>query len=231
MTNNNSHRAKNILIAIVMVLFTSLIAPKLPNSVTKYLENPIIKIGLFLLIAYLATKDLPTAMIAVVAVLVSYQTLSVHKITETVIKKTEEILSRNQEPVNRIDNHIEPKLAEAHNINQNYQNYNNHPIIKEDKEFNDKLLIPNEPKEVTPSPPDNITINKKLMTKMLKGDCKNVEYNVQQTTNFDLVNGDPHTLTNVMAQDYKPTFQCSNNPNIIDENAYDKDFISYQPLN
>lgn len=228
MTNINSHRAKNILTAIVLVLFTSLIAPKLPHSVTKYLENPIIKIGLFLLIAYLATKDLPTAMIAVVAVLVSYQTLSVHKITDTVIQKTEEILKRVP---TQVDNHIEKELANAHNINHNYQNYNNHPVIHENKEFNNNLLIPNEPKVITPPPRDNVTVNKKLMTKMLKGDCHNVNYNVPEATDFDLVNGDAHTLTNVMAREYKPTFQCSNNPNIIDENGYDKDFVSYQPLN
>lgn len=95
MTNINlpkNSRAINIIVAIVLVLFASLAAPKLPKSITKYLENPILRFVIFVGIAYLATKDIITAIIAAIAVLISYQTLSVHKITDTVMDKTKTLI-------------------------------------------------------------------------------------------------------------------------------------------
>jgi hypothetical protein len=87
-----NNRAVNIIVGIVLVLFASLAAPKLPRSITQYLENPILRFVIFVGIAYLATKDIITAIIAVIAVLISYQTLSVHKITDTVMDKTKVLL-------------------------------------------------------------------------------------------------------------------------------------------
>ena len=231
MTNLNSHRANNILIAIVLVLFSSLVAPKLPRSVTKYLENPIVKISLFLVIAYLATNDLPSAIIAIIAVLVSYQTLSVHKITDTVIKKTKDIINNttnNQIPNNQIPNNQD--INNAYNVNNNQQEYNNHPNVSNNPEFEKKLMVIPKPELISSAPPDVITNNKKQMIKSLKGDINQVEYNIPDAINFDLVNGDVNTLTNTMAQELKPIFKCYENPNIIDSNGFDNSFVSYLPL-
>ena len=101
-----NNRAVSIIGAIILVLFASLAAPKLPRSITQYLENPILRFAIFVGIAYLATKDIITAIIAVIAVLISYQTLSVHKITDTVMDKTKILLDNvNTEAVKQSAQH------------------------------------------------------------------------------------------------------------------------------
>ena len=88
-----SNRVVSIILAIILVLFASLAAPKLPRSITKHLENPWLRFIIFIGIAYIATQDLVTAIIAVIAVLVSYQTLAVHKITDTVMNRTTQLIN------------------------------------------------------------------------------------------------------------------------------------------
>jgi hypothetical protein len=92
---SQSERVIGTILAIVLVLFASVAAPKLPKSVVKHLENPLIRLIIFISIGYLATRDLITAIIAVIAVLVSYQTLSVHKLTDNMIKKTNDVINEN----------------------------------------------------------------------------------------------------------------------------------------
>ena len=94
-----SDRVISIILAIILVLFASLAAPKLPRSITKYLENPWLRFIIFIGIAYMATHDLVTAIIAVIAVLVSYQTLSIHKITDTIMDKTTELMNTIPFPI------------------------------------------------------------------------------------------------------------------------------------
>jgi hypothetical protein len=109
MNINNKINSENIrvittVVGIFLVLFASLAAPKLPRKYTVYLENNYVRIGIFLLIAYLATIDIPTAIIAVVAVLVSYQTLSQQITTEVILNETNHLLNKipyfNTHPVN-----------------------------------------------------------------------------------------------------------------------------------
>jgi len=99
MQKSESNRVVSIILAIILVLFASLAAPKLPRSITKYLENPWLRFIIFIGIAYMATKDLVTAIIAVVAVMVSYQTLAIHKITDTVMHKTNELINTIPFPI------------------------------------------------------------------------------------------------------------------------------------
>jgi hypothetical protein len=83
------------LIIISLVIFSSLIAPKLPPSYLKIVDNMFVKFLLFTGIAYLATCDLVSAIIATIAVMVTLQTLSVHKITDKLIEETKTILQNN----------------------------------------------------------------------------------------------------------------------------------------
>jgi hypothetical protein len=91
--NSENIRVSTTVIGIFLVLFASLAAPKLPRKYTIYLENNYVRIGIFLLIAYLATIDIPTAIIAVVAVLISYQTLSQQITTEVILNETNNLLN------------------------------------------------------------------------------------------------------------------------------------------
>jgi hypothetical protein len=117
------------------------------------LENPIVKIILFLIIAYIATIDIVIAIIAVIALLISYQTLISYKITNHVIDKTNEIVNEkfsnnnellsqpslihtafNQKPSNPINNllfsqrykeHLSQNLSEKNKYNLNNKDYCN----------------------------------------------------------------------------------------------------------
>jgi hypothetical protein len=74
------------MIGLFLALYAGLAAPKLPKYITLYFDNPMFKLGVMFLIAYMATKDPPVAIIASVALLVSLQTLSSQKTTDKVVK-------------------------------------------------------------------------------------------------------------------------------------------------
>jgi hypothetical protein len=88
-----NNRVVNTILGIILVLFASLAAPKLPKQYTQKLQDPWLRFAILLLIAYLATKDLVTAIIAVVAVLITFQTFAVQEITDNVMNKTKDMLT------------------------------------------------------------------------------------------------------------------------------------------
>jgi len=57
---------------IILILYASVIAPKLPNWIMPYLEEPIVKIIIVLIIGLLATKDPTAAIIATIGVTITY---------------------------------------------------------------------------------------------------------------------------------------------------------------
>ena len=93
--NNKDLSIIKSLIVISLVIFASLIAPKLPPSYLNIIDNMFVKFLLFTGIAYLATCDLVSAIIATIAVIVTLQTLSVHKITNKIIDETKIIVNNN----------------------------------------------------------------------------------------------------------------------------------------
>jgi hypothetical protein len=101
--SSQSERVVGTILAMVLILFASLAAPKLPKSISKNLENPVLRLLIFISIGYLATKDIVTAIIAAIAVLVSYQTFSVNKITDNLMKQTNDVLN-NAQSSNKISN-------------------------------------------------------------------------------------------------------------------------------
>jgi len=104
--NNNNNRVVSIILSIILIFFASFAAHKLPKSATLYLENIWFRFFIFCSIAYLATKDLVASIIATIAVMISYQSLAVHKITDTVIDKTKQLLNSSSNipvPYNNID--------------------------------------------------------------------------------------------------------------------------------
>jgi hypothetical protein len=108
MINNDSNRVISLITGVILILFASLIAPKLPYSYSKYLENPMVKIILFTLIAYISSKDIVIGIIAVIALLISYQTLSVSKITNDVINKTNEVIAEQFNNIPKPAFHLTP---------------------------------------------------------------------------------------------------------------------------
>ena len=119
-------------IAIFLILFTSIAASKLPKSISKHLENPIIILIVFSLIGYLATKDFTIAIIAVIALIISYQNLSFHKLTNIMIKKTNKVINDNKllnnnynEETNDDNNKLNDYNEETNDYNEETNDYNN----------------------------------------------------------------------------------------------------------
>ena len=96
--NNKDISIIKSLFVISLVLFASIIAPKLPSCYLEIIDNMFVKFLLFTGIAYLATYDLVSAIIASIAVLVTLQTLSVHRITNNIIDATKQILEYDIQP-------------------------------------------------------------------------------------------------------------------------------------
>lgn len=63
-------------LAMLLVLYAALAAPKLPRNVAKLFDNTFVKLGYMFLMAYLVTKDPSVAIISSVALLVTIQTLA-----------------------------------------------------------------------------------------------------------------------------------------------------------
>jgi hypothetical protein len=77
----------------------------------------VVRFFVFTAIALLATKDLMTAIIAVIAVMVAYQTLNLHKITDTVLDKTQQMIDSTPKLIRNPDFSqlplpSQPKLAD-----------------------------------------------------------------------------------------------------------------------
>lgn len=64
------------ILTIILIVYASLAAPRLPENVAALFDNPIVKLILFFLIVYLAKHNATIAIIAAVAVLVSLMTLN-----------------------------------------------------------------------------------------------------------------------------------------------------------
>ena len=78
---------------IILILYASVIAHKLPDYIITYLENSIVKILIVFIIGLLAIKDQIAAIIATICVAITYLFISENKINNNIknIIKNEEI--------------------------------------------------------------------------------------------------------------------------------------------
>lgn len=91
--NLDNNKVFSSVIAILLVLYGSLAAPKLPKNVALLFKNDIFKFLIIFMIAFMASKDTSIAIIASVGFLVSLQTLSFYE-TNNKILEVVEIKSR-----------------------------------------------------------------------------------------------------------------------------------------
>jgi hypothetical protein len=71
-TNFFNNKYLKAVLYIILILYASLIAPKLPDWILPYLEYPIVKIFIIFIIGLLATQDPTAAIIATIGVTVTY---------------------------------------------------------------------------------------------------------------------------------------------------------------
>ena len=88
--DETTNKAKKVLenkyvystIMLFLVMYGSLAAPKLPDFISSWFENPIIRLVLLFLIAFISSKDYSVALIVALGVSVTLQTQVVHKLNK-----------------------------------------------------------------------------------------------------------------------------------------------------
>ena len=82
-------------LSLFLVMYGGLAAPKLPITVTKYFDMPVVRVLVFFLIAYLSTKNQSLALITAVGLVITLQTLSKQKmnmeLVDTLIGKVRSV--------------------------------------------------------------------------------------------------------------------------------------------
>ena len=81
--DNNKYLSTGL--ALFLVLYAVLAAPKLPTYIARLFDNTFFKIFIFFLIAYSAHKDPTVAIIAAIGVMVSLHTLNRIKVGDRVM--------------------------------------------------------------------------------------------------------------------------------------------------
>jgi hypothetical protein len=106
----NSNKIMNSVVAIFLILYAVLAAPKLPKSVAKVFDYTLVKLVYMFLIAYLATKNPSVAIISAATLLITIQTLSSY---DTADKIVDAVQSNNVVAVEtRSDVPLSPARAE-----------------------------------------------------------------------------------------------------------------------
>lgn len=67
------------ILSLALLIYAGVAAPRLPPSVTQYLDYSVVRFAIFFAVAYFARSNPTVALISAIAVLVTLQTLSAHK--------------------------------------------------------------------------------------------------------------------------------------------------------
>jgi hypothetical protein len=246
MSTSGKNRVVNTILAIVLVLFASLAAPKLPRNITKYLENPNLRFVIFVAIAYLATQDLVTAVIATIAVLVSYQTLAVQQITDKIMDKTKQMLHQYKlnglnslTNMNSIedDSSILPLMYTNMNNESSEPVMNSMPVMTSEPSasilpINNNVVMPSVNNNVvTPSVNNNVvmpSVNNmyKNTIKYLKGESSEIPMYYDESDEHLGSLENSNTLTESCSVKHSENYACENIPknNVNMVSGYEEDY-------
>ena len=72
-------------ITVVLILYTVLVAPRLSRDVCSTIDNPIVKLLIFVLIAYLATKDYKISLGLIVSYIITLNICEKHKLNDKLV--------------------------------------------------------------------------------------------------------------------------------------------------
>jgi hypothetical protein len=124
---------------IILILYASVIAPKLPNWITSYLEYPIVKIFIVFLVGILATQDATAAIIATIGVTITYLFISEYKDTNDIQKiyDKENDETKKQSCVPSVKPKIEQFNTKKVNTTRNVEQFN---TTRNVEQFNTKKV-------------------------------------------------------------------------------------------
>jgi hypothetical protein len=84
--SSNSTVMVGSVFSLLLILYASVAAPKLPKKVAEFFDNSLVKLLYMFMIAYLATKNPALSLIVSVILLLTIQTLSTYDTAEKVVK-------------------------------------------------------------------------------------------------------------------------------------------------
>ena len=108
--NNLKNMSTNTYIGIFSILFATVIAPRMKDTIIYLLDNNLITLLIFLYIIYIGKQDLMTGLVCAVSFFIMYQNVSEKKIVNTIIDRTQTLLE--SQPIIIIDQPAEQKVAE-----------------------------------------------------------------------------------------------------------------------
>ncbi len=81
----DENKALSSTIGLFLVLYAGLAAPKLPRVLAELFDNSAFRLVILFLIAYTASRDSGVAIVATVALLMSFQTLTMYKTNDVIV--------------------------------------------------------------------------------------------------------------------------------------------------
>jgi hypothetical protein len=94
-------------LGLFLVLYAGLAAPKLPRSIARLFDNPVFRVIVLFLVAFMASKNKSVALIAAVGLVVSFQTLNRHKMNDQLITAIEEEAPEEHHEEHHVAEHSE----------------------------------------------------------------------------------------------------------------------------
>ena len=114
---------------IILIFYASVIAPRLPDWLIPYLQNPIVKVLIFLIICLLATEDPIAAFIAAIGATITYLFIAENKLINNInnifnTEKDNENCVESKEPLMNIDHYNTTRNNEQYNTTRNIEHFN-----------------------------------------------------------------------------------------------------------
>jgi hypothetical protein len=136
--NNLKNMSTNTYIGIFSILFATVIAPRMKDTIIYLLDNNLITLLIFLYIIYIGKQDLMTGLVCSVSFFIMYQNVSEKKIVNTIIDRTQTLLE--SQPIIIIDQPAEQKVDEQKVYEQKvYEQKVAEQIVDEQKVYEQKV--------------------------------------------------------------------------------------------
>lgn len=99
-------------LSLFLILYASVIAPKLPDNVLKYFQNPFVQILMFFIIVFVAQENATIALLVAVAVLVTLMVVNNQIVIKNVMRENFDDTTYRKYP-NTYYNAVNPYLCDA----------------------------------------------------------------------------------------------------------------------
>lgn len=149
----NNNKILSSILAMFLVLYAAMAAPKLPKNIVKMFDNVVVKLVYMFLMAYLVSKNPSVAIISAVGLLITIQTLSYYEASDSASQKIAQIVnSKQQIAVEKLD-------LNKVSVNNNVQEMEKPAEVSSEspKDINHNIPQPVDVAELAPFESDNST--------------------------------------------------------------------------